>query len=165
MSQIDRFYFSDDNVDEQTVSRFYGYTLEDPGWGAFRQLDSYLQYGHMISADGQVDYVALLGKVKTPTLMVAGQADIISDVPSTELNYRAISSPDKALMKFGTKYGQVAEYGHCDLVWSRYAPREVFPPVIDWLDRHQPGRAVSVRTTDSPPSVSAKKSDLRFPAN
>ena len=38
--------------------------------------------------------------------MVAGEADIISDIPSTELNYRAISSPDKALMKFGTSTGR-----------------------------------------------------------
>ncbi len=35
MSLIDRFYFSDDNVDERTVSRFYGYTLEDPARGRF----------------------------------------------------------------------------------------------------------------------------------
>ncbi len=155
MDQIDKFYFSDDNVDERTVARFYGYTLEDPGAGAFLQLDPYLQFGHMISADGRVDYAALLGKVKTPTLMVAGEADIISNVPSTELNYRALSSPEKTMMKFGRSHGQVADYGHCDLVWSRHAPREVFPPVIDWLDRHQPGRAVAVRTTAPPPSAPA----------
>ena len=41
-------------------------------------------------------------------------------------------------MKFGKSHGQVADYGHCDLVWSRHAPREIFPPVIDWLDQHQP---------------------------
>jgi lysosomal acid lipase/cholesteryl ester hydrolase len=153
MSQIDRFYFSGDNVDERTVSRFYGYTLEDPGAGAFRQLDPYLQYGHMISADGRVDYAALLGRVTTPTLLVAGEADIISDVPSTELTFQAIGSPDKSLMKFGASHGQVADYGHCDLVWSRHAPREVFPPVIDWLDQHQPGGAVTVHTTASPQSA------------
>lgn len=145
MSKIDKFYFSDDNVDDRTVSRFYGYTLEDPGPGAFRQLDSYLQFGHMLSADGRVDYAKLLGRVRTPTLMVAGQADIISDVPSTEITFRALSSPDKTLMKFGTSHGQVADYGHCDLVWSRHAPREIFPPVIDWLDQHQPGAPVAVR--------------------
>ena len=66
MEQIDRFYYSDENVDRQTVSRFYGYTLEDPGPGAFRQLDPYLEFGHMLSADGRVDYSALLGEVTTP---------------------------------------------------------------------------------------------------
>ena len=154
MGQIDRFYYSDDNVDERTVSRFYGYTLEDPGAGAFRQLDPYLQYGHMLSADGKVDYSALLGRVKVPTLMVAGEADIISDVPSTELTYAALGSPDKTLMKFGRSHGQVADYGHCDLVWSRHAPREIFPPIIDWLDQHQPGHAVTARTTLAPPVAS-----------
>ncbi len=62
----------------------------------------------------------------------------MSDIPSTELTYQALGSPDKALMKFGKPHGHVADYGHCDLVWSRHAPREVFPPLIDWLDRHQP---------------------------
>ena len=93
MGMIDSFYYSDDNVDQRTVSRFYGYTLEDPGAGAFRQLDPYLQYGHMLSADGKVDYAALLGRVKVPTLMVAGEADILSDVPSTELTYQRARQP------------------------------------------------------------------------
>jgi lysosomal acid lipase/cholesteryl ester hydrolase len=152
MGAIDSFYYSDDNVDERTVSRFYGYTLEDPGPGAFRQLDRYLRTGHMYSADGRIDYSALLDQVRTPTLMVGGAADIISDVPSTELTFQALGSPDKSLMMFGTRHGQVADYGHCDLVWSRHAPREVFPPIIDWLDRHQPGGAVSSRQTLAPPS-------------
>jgi pimeloyl-ACP methyl ester carboxylesterase len=151
MNKIDSFYYSDTNVDDRTVSRFYGYTLEDPGPGAFRQLDRYLQQGHMYSADGRIDYSALLARVKTPILMVAGEADIISDIPSTELTYRALGSPDKTLLKFGRSHGQVADYGHCDLVWSRHAPREIFPPLIDWLDRRQPGRPAAIRTTLPPP--------------
>ena len=102
----------------------------------------------MVSADGRVDYAALLGRVKTPTLLVAGEADIISDFPSTELTYREIGSPDKTLMAFGRSHGQVADYGHCDLIWSRHAPAaKSSRRMIDWLDRHQPGRAVAVRTT------------------
>ncbi len=155
MGAIDSFYYSDDNVDERTVSRFYGYTLEDPGPGAFRQLDRYLQSGHMLSADGHTDYSALLDRVKVPTLMVAGKVDIISDVPSTEQTFQALGTADKALMTFGTRHGQVADYGHCDLVWSRHAPREVFPPIIDWLDKHQPAGAVSSRQTLAPPASRA----------
>ena len=151
MNTIDSFYYSEDNVDRLTVSRFYGYTLEDPGPGAFRQLDQYLKRGHMRSADGRVDYSNLLNRVKTPILMVAGEADIISDVPSTELTYAALGSLDKTLMTFGTRHGQVADYGHCDLVWSRHAPRELFPPIIDWLDQRQPGRPIAIRSTAAAP--------------
>ncbi len=35
MDMIDRFYYSNENVDRLTISRFYGYTLEDTGPGAF----------------------------------------------------------------------------------------------------------------------------------
>jgi lysosomal acid lipase/cholesteryl ester hydrolase len=138
LDRIDQFYYTSKNVDNRTIKRFYGYTLEDPGRSALRQLDPYLEFGHFVSADRSVDYAALLSKVTTPTLMVAGEADSMSDIPSTELTFAALSSPDKSLMRFGRRDGHVADYGHCDLVWSRYAPKEVFPPLIDWLDRRQP---------------------------
>jgi pimeloyl-ACP methyl ester carboxylesterase len=139
MERIDRFYYSNENVDRLTISRFYGYTLEDTGPGALRQLDPYLAHGHMLSADRRIDYAARLCEVTLPTLLVAGVADILSDLPSTELTFAALGSPDKTLLRFGRSNGNVADYGHCDLVWSRYAPREIFPPVIDWLDARQPG--------------------------
>jgi lysosomal acid lipase/cholesteryl ester hydrolase len=139
MGAIDRFYFTPEVVDQRTVSRFYGYTLENPGRGALKQLDPYLACGHMLSADRQIDYAAHLGRVTVPTLLVAGEADIMSDIPSTELTFDALGSPDKTLIRFGRREGQVADYGHCDLVWSRNAPAEVFPALADWLDLHQPG--------------------------
>ena len=143
MELIDRFYYSPENVDRETISRFYGYTLEDTGPGALRQLDPYLEYGHMLSADRTIDYSARLGEIQTPTLLVAGDGDIMSDVPSTELTFAALGSPDKAIMRFGKSHGHVADYGHCDLVWSRHAPKEIFPPIIDWLDQRQPGAGPS----------------------
>ena len=141
MELIDRFYYSPENVDRETISRFYGYTLEDTGPGALRQLDPYLEYGHMLSADRTIDYSSRLGEIQTPTLLVAGDGDIMSDVPSTELTFAALGSPDKAIMRFGKSQGHIADYGHCDLVWSRHAPKEIFPPIIDWLDQRQPAPA------------------------
>ena len=138
MERIDRFYYSNENVDRETISRFYGYTLEDTGPGALRQLAPYLKKGHMLSADGTIDYSARLGEITTPTLLIEGDGDIMSDTPSTELTFAGLGSRDKTIMRFGTSSGNIGEYGHCDLVWSRHAPTEVFPPLIDWLDQHQP---------------------------
>ena len=148
MEKIDKFYYSVDNVDWRTISRFYGYTLEDPGPAALRQFAPYLKYGHMLSADGTVDYSARLGEVTVPTLMIAGAADLISDVPSTRMTFDALASPDKTLYVFGRANGHVADYGHCDLAWSRHAPRRSSRSCIDWLDRHQPG----VRPTPQRPT-------------
>ena len=150
LEQIDRFYYTASNVDERTISRFYGYTLEDPGAGALKQLDPYLFAGHMLSADRSIDYAASLDRVTTPILMVAGEGDIMADVPSTVLTFNGLGSADKTILKFGRLDGHQADYGHCDLVWSRNAPSEVFPPVIDWLDRRQPGVGTSRQTLPSP---------------
>jgi pimeloyl-ACP methyl ester carboxylesterase len=139
MERIDRFYYSNENVDRVTISRFYGYTLEDTGPGALRQLAPYLRNGHMLSADRSLDYSAMLGQIKTPTLLIEGDGDIMSDISSSELTFAGLGSPDRSILRFGKSNGNVADYGHCDLVWSRHAPSEVFPPLIDWLDQRQPG--------------------------
>ncbi len=138
LDRIDQFYYTSSNVDRTTVSRFYGYTLEDTGRAALRQLDPYLEFGHFVSSDRTFDYAARLCDVTTPTLLIAGDGDIMSDVPSTRLTFQGLGSADKTLMRFGKAEGHFADYGHCDLVWSRFASREVFPPLIDWLDARQP---------------------------
>jgi len=139
LDQIDRFYYTGSVVDKSTVKGFYGYTLEDPGRSALRQLDPYLEFGHFLSADRTIDYAAGLGRVTTPTLLVAGEADIMSDVPSTKMTLDAMGSQDKSLIKFGKVDGHVEDYGHCDLVWSRHAAAEIFPAMIAWLNPRQPG--------------------------
>jgi hypothetical protein len=89
----------------------------------------------------------------------------MSDIPSTELTLAGLSSPDKALMRFGKRDGQVADYGHCDLVWSRYAPREIFPPLINWLDQRQSGAApASSRFPPPHPSPQATTTRSSLPA-
>jgi pimeloyl-ACP methyl ester carboxylesterase len=163
LAKIDRFYYTAANVDRRTISRFYGYTLENPGRGALHQLDPYLERGHFVSADGTVDYAQRLGEITTPTLLIAGDGDIMSDVASTEMTFDGLSSPDKALMRFGRLEGQVDDYGHCDLVWSRHAPREIFPVLIDWLDPRQPGVTPSPQAPAPPPLPSRPSAQIALP--
>jgi pimeloyl-ACP methyl ester carboxylesterase len=137
LAYVDRFYYTRDNVDAQTVDRFYGYTLEDPGTGALRQLKPYLREGRFLSADRQTDYSANLDKIVTPTLFVAGDGDVMADIQSKSWTFEQLSSTDKTFRRFGKKQGHELDYGHCDLVWARSAPREIFPEVIRWLDERQ----------------------------
>ncbi len=137
LAKVDRFYYTAANVDDRTIDRFYGYTLEDPGPGALRQLDDYLANGTLRSSDLKIDYYARLAEVEVPILMVAGDGDILADVPSNWQTYQALGSVDKTFYRFGRTHGHFADYGHCDLVWSRHAPAEVFPELIRWLDARQ----------------------------
>jgi lysosomal acid lipase/cholesteryl ester hydrolase len=159
LEMIDQFYYTTENVDRRTIARFYGYTLEDPGPGALRQFAPYLRHGHLLSADGRIDYAARLGEVTVPALMVAGARDLISDVPSTRKTFDSLGSADKTLVVFGKSNGHIADYGHCDLAWSRYAPKEIFPVMIEWLDRRQPGVGPSPQSParSIPPSPSSQE--------
>ena len=96
LARVDRFYYSAENVDRATIDRFYGFTIEDPGPGALRQLDPYLERGHLVSADGAVDYSERLDRVVVPTLFVAGQGDVLAPLESVERTYREVGSRDKA---------------------------------------------------------------------
>ena len=93
----------------------------------------------MHSADGSLDYAEHLDRVVAPTLMIAGEADSMADIPSSLMTFEGLGSLDKTLLRYGRRDGHLDDYGHCDLVWSRHAPAEIFPPLIDWLDRRQPG--------------------------
>ena len=163
LAKIDRFYYSAENVDKLTVSRFYGYTLEDTGRGALKQLDPYLEFGHFISADRKIDYAARLNEVKTPILLIAGDGDVRSDVPSTKLTQDALGSLDKTLLCFGKAEGHFADYGHCDLVWSRHAPNEIFPPILHWLDSRQPGAAFASEQTRDAVKPSSQENGPVYP--
>lgn len=138
LAVIDRLYYSAENVDRRTINRFYGFTLEDPGTGALRQLEYYLEHGRLVSADRSIDYADRLGSVRVPILLVAGKGDVLAPLDSVEWTYEVVGSPDKTLATFGIAEGHRADYGHCDLVWSRHAPDEVFPVIADWLDARQP---------------------------
>ncbi|MBI1323558.1 alpha/beta fold hydrolase [bacterium] len=151
LAYVDRFYYTRDNVDTRTVDRFYGYTLEDPGQAALLQLQPYLTEGRFKSADGTVDYSEQLDLITTPTLFIAGEGDVMADIPSKSWTFDRISSSDKTMLRFGKKHGHQLDYGHCDLVWARSAPQEIFPELIRWLDARQP----SIASSQSAPSPQA----------
>ncbi len=156
MAHIDRFYYSNENVDRSTISRFYGYTLEDTGAGALRQLDPYLEFGHMLSADRRIDYSARLGEVTTPTLMIAGDGDIMSDVRSTELTFDGTRKPRQdalALRQVQRPRRRLRSLRPC---LEPPCAREIFPPLIDWLDQRQPG------TGPSPPGLASPQTDAQL---
>ena len=151
MDMIDRFYYSNENVDRRDrVPRFTATLWRTPALGPSASSTRTWNSGTCSRRTDRSDYAALLGRIKTPTLLIAGTGDIMSDIPSTELMFTVLGCPDKELMEFGKSHGQVADYGHCDLVWSRHAPQEIFPRLIEWLDRHQPTARATPQSVTSP---------------
>src|SRR5262249_47490530 len=99
LAKVDQFYYTTHNVDDRTIDRFYGYTLEDTGRGALHQLDPYLARGQFLSADRKTDYSDLLPRVTVPLLMCAGESDVMSDIRSTQMTFDGVHSTDKTLLR------------------------------------------------------------------
>ena len=72
--------------------------------------------------------------------------------------FDSLGSADKPSSSSASN-GHIADYGHCDLAWSRYAPKEIFPVMIEWLDRRQPGVGPSPQSParSIPPSPSSQE--------
>ena len=56
------------------------------------------------------------------------------------VGYRALRLAEvedgQTLRLVGKGHGQAGEYGHGDLLIGRRAPAEIFPLILDWLERH-----------------------------
>jgi poly(3-hydroxyalkanoate) synthetase len=91
--------------------------------------------GQFRSTDGAVDFRRGLAEVKTPVLVVAARRDHIALTPAVRDAYRALGGPKEWLL-ISVANGAGAEYGHMDLVVGEHAAKDVWTPVLDFLNRH-----------------------------
>ncbi len=89
-----------------------------------------------MSVDQSVDYTAGLTKVTTPAYLICGTVDNMATVGSVRYTYRQIQSEDKQFRLFGRVNSHKNDYGHNDLVIGVHAQTEVYPTILDWLDKH-----------------------------
>jgi pimeloyl-ACP methyl ester carboxylesterase len=108
-----------------------------------------LQYSDWIlrdvfrSIDQRRDFRAELGRIRVPTLFLAGPRDALSPPDAVKDTHDAVGASDKQFVLFSRAQGYKVNYGHFDLVVGRQAKDEVFPVISNWLesvDQRRPGR-------------------------
>ncbi|NOZ23460.1 MAG: alpha/beta hydrolase [Planctomycetes bacterium] len=124
-----------ENMTYGTLVRERLYVVEDAPIGVHEQMDTFLEKGQMLSADGKINYTKDLTKVKVPILLVAGLVDYMAPPEVVRYAYNRVSSEDKTFRLFCTANGSKENYGHDDLVIGKHASVEVFPYILFWLER------------------------------
>lgn len=124
------------NVDQAVLREFFTRGIEDIPTGVLDQLVASVETGELRSHDGTINYARLLGKVTVPTFVAGGLVDLIAPPETIRYVYNHIGSQDKALHIFAVVNNDTIDYGHMDLIFGRYAPRDVFPAIEAWLARH-----------------------------
>lgn len=86
-----------------------------------------------VTAGEKYSFTRSLPKIRTPMLVMAGEADPMVPPRHAEKVYKTISSPDKKYILCAISTGHAVDYGHMDAVVGIHAQREVFPHVSEWL--------------------------------
>lgn len=123
-----------DNMEPEVIRQAISNVTADILGGVARQFSRWIQHGTLDGEDG-LDYRKALREVKTPMLLIAGVKDMLAPPSTVNAVKRWVSGPvETLLLSKGTGFS--ADYGHGDLTLGRRAPDEVFPRVVEFLERH-----------------------------
>ena len=132
---LEEMLYNSDNMDEGVIRELFGHIVEDTSPGVVGQFSDSIRAGELKSLDGEYSYAANLNKVSVPVLLVGGQVDKFAAVEDLGYSYMNIASIDKELHIFSKANGYSIDYGHCDLLLGKQADKEVYPVILEWLDK------------------------------
>jgi pimeloyl-ACP methyl ester carboxylesterase len=130
---VDDLLFNDISEDMRTT--MYRRIVSPMVGGELKQFGQSLRTGTFTAAGGTVDYGALLGRIETPTLVIAGRADRVAPPDRVLAYYQGVGAAEKAFVIAGRAYGFSVDYGHLDLPLGDHAQEEIFPLISEWVDR------------------------------
>jgi pimeloyl-ACP methyl ester carboxylesterase len=132
---LERMGLNKDNVPPEVWRHFLATAVAPTSREVFVQLRRWTDEDRFLSADGRVDYLALLRKVRQPVLVVAAKIDRMAPLATVKPGYDALGGPKKLLV-VGEENGFEVDYGHGDRVMSPRAAREVWPQLLEFFDAH-----------------------------
>lgn len=133
---VEVMLFNPENVESARWEAFARRALDEVSGGVVLDALRMGRTGRFTSADGRVDYLARLGHVRSPMMIVAGKADRVAPVPAVKVAYRQLGGP-KAWLLLAAEHGFAADYGHADVVLGKRAAEEVWPRWLAFLDQHR----------------------------
>jgi len=82
---------------------------------------------------GPFCYADRLAELDTPTLVLAGSADLAVPPVNARYVYDRLTMADKTFRVFGVEQQDHIDYGHDDLTFGVHAEQDVFPVVAGWM--------------------------------
>lgn len=105
--------------------------------GVMTQLELWIRTDRLTSAvTGEDLRTPALALTDLPTLVVGGSVDKLAPLDVTQRLFQELQAAEKELVLVGRAFGSSVEYGHGDLLVGRDVAREVFPKIVQFLQRH-----------------------------
>ena len=128
-------YFGNLNLPAGMTAAQHANAVENCPTSLLKQFADFAESGKIMLTDG-TDISGGLPNITTPMLFMVGSSDFTALPRSVHEVYETVSSTQKEFHYFGPDYGQKDEYGHQTVLMGINADKEVYPLIIDWLDRN-----------------------------
>jgi predicted alpha/beta hydrolase len=116
-------------------ARLVGLGPEDELGGVMAQWMTWNLRGRWTGDDG-TDYEERLRALALPALFIAGGGDRVEAPPAAvHALFKLVGSRDKTFLLCGRDGGFSQDFDHVGVLVSRAARAEVWPKIIEWLDR------------------------------
>ncbi len=135
-SPIDPIFYNTELLRGKTIRYLMNNAVENISEGLLEQLAQALSSGREWSKDASVDYRASLKNMRLPSLFIAGAGDTIAKPESVRFAWESIQSKEKEFVLLSRAKGFSADYCHNGLVLGKRARAEVYPIVLNWLEKH-----------------------------
>ncbi len=134
-----RYLANPDNIDDSTVPEIFKKLVANESSSIILQFSDWVRSGEFRSADKSFSYSEALQRVRVPCFFVCGSNDRMAPPQYTSKLIDELGSETVRMMVLSMENGFSIDYGHGDLIIGKYAPMEVYPLVIDWLNTLEAG--------------------------
>jgi pimeloyl-ACP methyl ester carboxylesterase len=143
---IDKFLYNPNNTKKRTIQLLLANCIEPINQGVIDEFTSWARQKKELSIDKTIDYRSNLERINIPTLLIAGSVDHIAPPPQVRFVYDKIRSSIKKFVIAGKRNNFKEDYGHLCLTVGEYAPEEIFPIILDWLEKHGMAKQKRIKT-------------------
>lgn len=132
---FEEIFWHEDNIDPKIRSGIFTSSIATVSRREVRQMEKVFETGAFRSEDGKLNYAEGIGNIKIPVLLVGGRRDKLGFTYSLRYVYDNLGTTDKTLFIASKAKGHSQDYGHTDLINGKKADEEIFPTILQWLNK------------------------------
>ncbi len=123
--------------------------LENPLPALMRQVRHWIKTREYTLLDGRLDIAERIVDHPVPLLAFFAARDPFINVERARKWFDEIKTDDKKMVVCAREHGFSEDYNHCDLAFSKEAAKEIFAPVVQWMQAYPaPMRAAIKREAE-----------------
>jgi len=125
------------NIDVPLLRSLMLLAVDDLPASLLREFARWYELRAMTDRYGLFDFTEHLDRITTPMLIIAGNHDRLTPVEDLRFVFERIRSEEKEFRVIGRTTGARNDYSHVDLILGLHARDDVYPVILDWLDRQR----------------------------